>query len=147
MLLQAHWPKASMLPSTIEWVSCTISLILTYFEGNGHVSRPVMNRIQKIFQNSRDFRQFSDSAFSSVLRQCEALVDIQIVWFGHWESVTWIQDFDSRLAKIGLVIGDARPQVPPYDRLHQQEAWYSWRLPRLLIQRNYMCLIDSCQSN
>jgi len=59
---------------------------------------------------------------SSALQQCETLVDSQIVWFGHWESMTWIQDFDSGSVKIGLVIGDTQPQLPQYDSLHQQEA-------------------------
>ncbi len=71
-------------------------------------------------QNPKDIPKQEE--FSSVLRQCEALVDIQIVWFGHWESVNWIQDFDSGLVKIGLVIGDTHSQSPPYDSLHQQEA-------------------------
>jgi hypothetical protein len=44
--------------------------------------------------------------FCSVLQQCKALVDSQIELFGHWESVTWIQHFDRRLVKTGLVIGD-----------------------------------------
>jgi len=60
--------------------------------------------------------------FSSVLRQCEALVSIQIIWFGHWERATWIQYSDSGLVKIGLAIGDTQPQLPLYDSLHQQEA-------------------------
>ena len=60
--------------------------------------------------------------FFSVLQQCKALVAIQIESFGHRESVTWMQDFDSRLGKIGLVIGDKQAQLPPYDSLHQQEA-------------------------
>jgi len=71
-------------------------------------------------QNLKDIPKQEE--FSSVRRQCETLVDIQIVWFGHWESVTRIQDFDSGLVKIGLVIGDTQPQLPPYDSLHQQEA-------------------------
>ena len=39
-------------------------------------------------------------------------------------------DSDGGLVKIGLVIGHT--QSLPYDRLHQQEAWYSWPMPRLL---------------
>ena len=95
-------------------------------------------------QNPKDIPKQEE--LSSDLRQSETLVDIQIVWSGHWESVTWIQDFDSGLVKIGSVIGDTQPQLPPYDSLHQQEAWYSWPMPRLLIQTNYKCLIHSCQS-
>ena len=68
-------------------------------------------------QNPTDIPK--QEGFSSV-RQCEALVDNQIVWFGHRGSVTWIRDFDSGLAKIGLVIGDSHPQLPPYDSLHRQ---------------------------
>ena len=60
--------------------------------------------------------------FSSVLQRRKALVDIQIEWFGHWERVTWIQDVDSGLLEIGLVIDDMQTQLPPYDNLHQQEA-------------------------
>ena len=71
-------------------------------------------------QNPKDIPKQEE--LSSVLRQSETLVDIQIVWFGHWESVTWIQDFDSGLVKIGLAIGDTQAQLPPYDSLHQQEA-------------------------
>ena len=41
--------------------------------------------------------------FSSVLQQCKALVGVQIEWFGHWENVTQIQDFDSGSVKM-LVI-------------------------------------------
>ena len=71
-------------------------------------------------QNLKDIPKQEE--FSSVLRQCETLVDIQIVWLGHWEIGTWIQDFDSGLVKIGSVIGDTQPQLPPYDSSHQQEA-------------------------
>ncbi len=71
-------------------------------------------------QNPKDIPKQEE--FSSVLRQCEALVAIQIAWFGHWESVRWIQDFDSGLVKIGSVIGDTHFQLPLYDSLHQQEA-------------------------
>ena len=71
-------------------------------------------------QNLQDIPKQQE--FSSVLRQSETLVDIQIVWFGHWESLTWIQDFDSGLVKIGWAIGDMQCQLPPYDSLHQQEA-------------------------
>ena len=60
--------------------------------------------------------------FSSVLQQCKARADIQIGWFGHWERVTWIQDFDSGVVEIGLVIDDTQTQLPPYDGLHRQEA-------------------------
>jgi hypothetical protein len=59
---------------------------------------------------------------SSILQQCEALVDSQIELFGHWESVTWIQDFDSGLVKTGLVIGDILTRWPLCGSLHQQEA-------------------------
>ena len=71
-------------------------------------------------QNLKDVPK--QEVFSSVLQQCEALVDIQIVWFGHWDSVTWIQDFDSGLVKIGSVIDDTQPQLPPYDSVYQPEA-------------------------
>ena len=71
-------------------------------------------------QNLKDIPKQEE--FWSVLRQYETLVHIQIVWFGHWESVTWIQDFDRVLVKIGLAIGDTQPQLPLYDSLHQQEA-------------------------
>ena len=71
-------------------------------------------------QNLKDI--LKQEEFSFVLRQCGTLVDIQIVWFGHWESVTEIQDFDSGLVKIGWAIGDTQPPLPPYDSLHQQEA-------------------------
>ena len=60
--------------------------------------------------------------FSSALQQCEALVDIRIESFGHRERVTWIQDFDSGLGKIGLVIDGTQSQLPLYDGLHQQEG-------------------------
>ena len=46
-------------------------------------------------QNPKDIPKQEE--FSSVLQQCEVLVDIQIVWFGHWEHVTWIQDSNSGL--------------------------------------------------
>ena len=60
--------------------------------------------------------------FSSVLQQYTVLVDTQIEWYLHWESVTWIRDFGSGLVKIGLVIGDSQTQLPLYDNLHQQEV-------------------------
>ena len=44
-------------------------------------------------QNLKDIPKQEE--FSSVLQQCEALVGIQIVWFGHWESLMEIQGFDS----------------------------------------------------
>jgi len=58
----------------------------------------------------------------SVLQQSEALVDSQIELFGHWESVTCIQDYDSRLVKTELVIGDLPTRWPLCGGLHQQEA-------------------------
>ena len=60
--------------------------------------------------------------FSSVPQQYTALVDIQIGECRHWESVTWIQDFDNGLVKIGLVFDDTQTQLPLYDSLHQQEV-------------------------
>ena len=60
--------------------------------------------------------------FSSVLQQYEALVDIQIGQLCQWGRVTWIQDFNSGVVQIGLVIGDMQTQSPPYDSLHQQEV-------------------------
>ena len=71
-------------------------------------------------QNPKDIRGLEE--FSSVLQQCKALVGIQIESFGHWEKMTWIRDFDNGLVKIGLVIGDTHPQLPPHGSLHQQEA-------------------------
>ena len=35
-------------------------------------------------------------------------MDLQIELFSHWKCVTEIQDFDSRLVKTGLVIGDTQ---------------------------------------
>jgi len=42
--------------------------------------------------------------------------------FGHWESVTLIQDFGSGWVRTGLVIRDMQIQWPPCGSLHQQEA-------------------------
>ena len=70
-------------------------------------------RIPNAWQNPKGIPKQEE--FSSVLQQCEALVDIQIGQFGHWERATWIQDFDSGLVEIGLVIDDMQTQLLPYD--------------------------------
>ena len=99
MLFQPHSPKASISPSR-------------------HSVCPKGKASPE--QNPKDIR--GQEEFSSVLQQYKALVDIQIESFGHWDEVTQIHDFDSRLVKIGLVIGDIQLQLPLYGSLHPQEA-------------------------
>jgi hypothetical protein len=55
-------------------------------------------------QNPRDIPEQGES--SSGLQQRRALVDIQIELSGRRETVIHIQDYDSRLVKTELVIGD-----------------------------------------
>jgi len=59
-------------------------------------------------QNPKDIPK--QEGVSSVLQQYNALVDVQIELFGHLERAFYIHDFDSRLVKTGLVIGDPQSQ-------------------------------------
>ena len=109
MLLRAHSPKTSVSTSHYRVLAFDLLRI-----GRAH------GLWASHEQNPIDIPKQEE--FSSVLQRYTALVDIQIEWCRHWESVTQIQDFDSGLVKIGLVIGDRQTQLPRYDSLHQQEV-------------------------
>ena len=108
MLVRAHSPKAST-PTSQRGV-----LPFDVMAGNKNIARASFEQNPKGIPKQEEF--------SSVLRQDTALVDTQIEWYRHWESVTRIRDFGSGLVKIGLVIGDTQTQLPLYDNLHQQEV-------------------------
>ena len=114
MLVQAPSPKAKIPPAyyRVSWMYnlCAVDLL-----GGQNSIRLASNR-----ENPKGIP--TQAEFSSVLQQYVALVDIQIGRLGQWERVTWIQDFDSGVVEIGLVIGDMQTQSPPYDSLHQQEV-------------------------